>query len=653
MHSDPLAYRPWRWLALIVPLLPLLLGCGGCFAPPSTPAGANGDDETAATAPFKFADLVEPFTPPSLEELESQVTWIDRPVKNSLEMLRAKLAAEVPLATVPEALALRNDSEEANAKILSALGRLPQDDTEVNFGAAINRHTYGDVNTVNPLLMSSTTEFDVNSLIGFGLFSFDWNFENFAAAESVVSWQSSEDRLYDKVVMRKDLTWSDGAPITAHDIVFSFQTILTRAVPVPAMRSGTDKLKWVEAYDDHTVVFFHKESLVVNDSNINFSVIPKHVYEKHLEEDPTLARHPHHVALENKPVVGGVYEITSRTRGQEIILTARESYYMHEGKQVRDRPHFQTVRFRIRPNESVALLALKAGDIDEMQLSPQLWETQTNNDDFYQANTKVRGVEWLEFHFLWNEKEPFFRDKRVRQAMSYAMDYDELLQRLRYGLDEPCNGVFHPTAKWYPSKELPFYQQDLAKAEQLLEEAGWVDSDGDGIRDKVVDGRKVKFEFTMLTVNKPDRVDICTLMKESLDQIQVRCNVRPLDFPVVIDNMQKRTFQAAFGGWGTGTDPYTLENIFGTGKERNYTGYSNQKVDELFQEGLREFDEQKRIAIYQQIHEILYEDQPYTWLFYQTSFYGFNKSLRGYNWSPRGPYHYGPGFSALWKPAAP
>jgi peptide/nickel transport system substrate-binding protein len=120
----------------------------------------------------------------------------------------------------------------------------------------------------------------------------------------------------------------------------------------------------------------------------------------------------------------------------------------------------------------------------------------------------------------------------------------------------------------------------------------------------------------------------------------------------VIDRMQKKQFEASFGGWGTGTDPYTLENIFGTGKERNYASYSNPEVDKLFQDGLSEFDEQKRIAIYQKIHEILYEDQPYTWLFYQTSFYGFNKSLRGYRWSPRGPYHYGPGFSSMWKPAA-
>jgi peptide/nickel transport system substrate-binding protein len=115
--------------------------------------------------------------------------------------------------------------------------------------------------------------------------------------------------------------------------------------------------------------------------------------------------------------------------------------------------------------------------------------------------------------------------------------------------------------------------------------------------------------------------------------------------------MKNKKFQAAFGGWGTGADPYTLENIFKTGEERNYGSYSNPEADRLFEQGMRELDPEKRIAIYQRLSTLLYEDQPYTWLFHQNAFYGFNKSLRGYNFSPRGPYTFGPGFSAIWKPA--
>ncbi|HEX5105909.1 MAG TPA: ABC transporter substrate-binding protein, partial [Pirellulaceae bacterium] len=462
-------------------------------------------------------------------------------------------------------------------------------------------------------------------------------------------WQASTDGMYDKVIMRDDLTWSDGKPITAHDIAYSFQVILTRAVPIPAVRQGTSQLKWVEAYDDQTVVFFHKEPLATNTMNINFPIIPKHVYEESLPSDPTMTRNPKHVELEDRPVVGGAYEIKSRSRGTDIVLERRESYYMHDGKQVRDKPYFKTVRFRIQTDPSTAILALKAGDIDEMEITPEQFKTQTNDDEFYKLNTKVYATEWTSFHFLWNCKSPLFADKRVRTAMSYAFDHEELLSTLLFGMCEPCTGNFHPDSKWAPENPPQPYEQDLDKAEELLDEAGWTDSNGDGIRDKTINGKRVDFRFSVITSNRPDRIAICQLLERSLDQIGIECNVSAMEFPVVIEKLQKHDFQAAFGGWGSGTDPDTSENIWATGQNRNYGEYNNPEIDELFVQGRKELDPAKRPEIYRQIHQKLWEDQPYTWLYYRNAFYGFNKSVRGYYFSPRGPYNFGPGFSSIYK----
>ena len=640
-----------------------LFGCG-CTSevkPPVSSAGTptehgpsdpqNGEVSKPAGEKAKFAlgDLIEPFTPPTLEELNGKVEWVEMPVLDSMELLREKQKGETPLVSVKEALELRNTDRETNKKILSGLGRLPADDKAADWEAEINRHSAGDVNSTFPLFISSTVEFDIQSLIGGGLFGFDWTFRNFAGKDAVVSWHSSKDGLYDKVVMRKDLTWSDGKPFTAHDVVYSYQVIMTKAVPIKAVRQGTDQLKWVEAYDDYTVVFFHKESLVTNVSNASYPIIPKHVYEQVLPSDPTLKSRPD---LEDKPIVSGAYTIKSRSRGQDFVLERRDSYYLHEGKQVRDKPYFKTVRFRIRPDDSAALLALKAGDIDEMILSPELWQNQTNNDDFYQRNTKVYDTEWTSFHFLWNLKDPRFQDPQVRLALALAFDHDELLNKLLFGLCEPCTGNFHPTSRWAPVPSPKPVKQDLDKAEELLDAAGWVDSNNDGIRDKVIGGKRIDFEFTVLCNNVPLRVDICNLLKESLSQIGIVCNVKSLEFASVIQKLQEKEFQAAFGGWGSGTDPDTSENIFGSGQERNYGSYSNAEVDRLFLEGKREFDKEKRIKIYQKIAELMWQDQPYCWLFYRNAFYGFNKDVRGYMFSPRGPYHYGPGFSSIFKPAA-
>src|SRR5690606_24618302 len=119
-----------------------------------------------------------------------------------------------------------NNSPESNDKIISALGRPPASDSDVGWDRELTRAIPSDIKSSNPLMQSSTSEFEVVGLTSFGLFSFDWDFTPFAAESYVRSWQSSKDRMYDKVVMRDDLVWSDGEPITAHDIAFSFRTIM-------------------------------------------------------------------------------------------------------------------------------------------------------------------------------------------------------------------------------------------------------------------------------------------------------------------------------------------------------------------------------------------------------------------------------------------
>jgi peptide/nickel transport system substrate-binding protein len=235
--------------------------------------------------------------------------------------------------------------------------------------------------------------------------------------------------------------------------------------------------------------------------------------------------------------------------------------------------------------------------------------------------------------------------------MGYAFNHDEMLSKLCYGLYQPGNGIFHPGSWMAPKKPLPYYHQDLTKAEELLDEAGWIDHDGDGIRDKEIDGKSVPFEFSILCTGVQLRIDICTLLKENLDQIGIICNVRPMEFTVLQEKTMKHEFQAAFGGWGAGSDPATSENIWKTGEPRNFGGYSNAEVDRLYEAGKREFDRKKRAEIYAKIDELIYADQPCTWLFWQSSFYGFNNELRGYKFSPRGPFHYSPGFFSLWKAA--
>lgn len=638
-----------------------LLLAFGCPNPPGDDSdGGDTPDSGSTTADTEASEpsepLLEPFDPPPLEELEASVEWEEGLVLDPFEHYREYWEQVPELATVDVALGLKNESAEDNEKILNALGRPPASDGDVDWDAGINKHSFLDIKSSNPLLISSVTEGEIADLTGVALLTFDQGFTAFGNSEVIESWQTSSDRMYDKIVMRGDLVWSDGEPITAHDVAFSFQAIMNPDVPAVAVRSGTDKLRWVHAYDDQTVVFFHKEALASNIWNILFPIIPRHKYEESIVEDPSLGTSQYHLDLEQNPVAGGPYRMVKHERNQEIVLERREDWYMHDGQQVRHKPYLREIRYRIITEPNTALLALKNGDIDELELRAEQWVTQSDDDEFYSRNTKAHGTEWSFAYIGWNLKTPYFEDRRVRQAMAYALDHREMIETVCFNLYEPGQGIYHPTSWMFPKDGPEPYQQDLDKAEDLLDEAGWTDSDFDGIRDKVIDGQKTDFEFTVLLPSGSDTGQrILELLKFNLEQIGVICNIRPTEFTVLQENARTHKFQALTAGWGTGTDPSTSENLWTTRaietNGRNYSSYSNPEVDELFEAGQKEFDRDRRAEIYGRIHNILWRDQPYMWLYYRSAFYGFNKGLRGYMFSPRGPYGYSPGVQALWKPA--
>lgn len=626
---------------------------------PSVAGAAAGED-----IEWHVGNEIEQFDPPSREDLE-KVEWVKRPLLPSDAPLRqAKQDAPPPELTAAEALKLRNNSTEDNEKILTALSQLaPPDGEGVDYDARVVRHVTGDLGSTNPLFASTVTEAEYADMTSISPLAFDQNLDYFAPAETLVSWESSADGTMDRVVFRDDITWSDGKPFTAHDVAFTFQVVMTDhpELVIPAIKHEVERLKAVIAYDDHTVVYFHKEPNAIAYKNIQFPILPKHIYEKTFPRDPSMRQSDDHTRLEVQPVSCGPYILTSRKKNQEFVLKRREGYYMHEGRQVRPKPHFDEVRVKIIEDGNTALLALREGDIHIMELRAEQWGSQTDDQRFYKHNTKVYGTEWVEFHIMWNMTTPYFEDQRVRWAMTYAVDYEELLHVVFRGLYEQSVGNYHPTAWMFPEDGPEPIEQDIERAKALLDEAGWIDSDGDGFRDKeveiVVNGKKVRrripFEFQLMTYTTESGIQTATLIKENLDRLGIVCHVKPTEFAAMVDATLKKKFDACMGGWGAGTDPAMNENIFGTGATRNYVSFSNPEVDELFKQGRNEFDREKRAEIYGRIHQLLWDAQPYTWLFYRSGFYGFNKRLRGYNFSPRGPLSYSPGFSAIYATDPP
>jgi len=651
------------------------------------PLTLNAEEKSAEkTAEYVDADglktLIEPFQAPTMEQLNKDKKWIAKPVVDAMERYQKMVAELPPPPPLAEVRQLRNTDAKTNEEIIRGFLRVPDDKLRANYDATINRHMRADVKSTNPLMMQTAQEFDLVSLIGVALFSFDWTLDPFADAAFVKTWESSDDGLCERVVLRDDLTWSDGQPFTAHDIVYSFRIIMCPEVPIPAVRSGTDEIRWIEAYDDQTLVIFHKQALATNIWNCNFPLVAKHIYEKTWPKDITLVKSQAHIDMEQNPVVAGAYEIERRVPRQELVLKRRVGYYEHKGKQVRSKPYFAQVRFKIIEDPSTAMLALKNGDIEEIEMNVSQWNSQAADDNFYERNTKARSVEWTYFYFGWNNAREPFTDRRVREAMAYAYPHKVLLDGLNRKLTQPAMGLFHPDSPMFPKTPLVQYKQDLRKAAALLREAGWIDSDGDSILDKEIteidkagNARKYrkKFDFVMLCATDPLRIATCNLMKNSLEKLGILCTVRPMEFAALVKLETDKEFDAFFGGWGSGADPDTSENIWTTKAikdGRNYISYSNKYVDGLYEFGKfdprskadrqRIWDKFKlgevgiavdatRHEVYAKIHELIYKDQPTTFLYYRSAYFGFSKELLGYHFSPRGPYHYSPGFSSIWK----
>ena len=629
------------------------------------PEGSTFDDDLLADPlrglelPDVPSDLVDRDTfeaPATLDELKAGFEWEDGRIADGVAVIEETARTEPPIP-MDEAIGLENDSAKANAKLLKAFGQYPQDESEVDYDARFVMHFSADAKTTNPILISSKYDQDLLGLTGIGLIGTDYQMQPYAPKDVVAEWKQSKDRLVDLFVLRDDLTWSDhpvygsDVPVTAYDVEFSFDTIMDEEIPVYAVRSGTDELVDVVAYDDRTVAIFHESSKATNINNAGFPILPKHVYAKTIPDDKSLVNSEAHIDLEEKPVVAGPYEIIQRSTGQRTVLARREAFYMHDGEQVRAKPHFAEVQCEIISDLNTALLAMKNGKLDYLELTPQQWDSQTSGDDFYNNCTKLSGEGWAYSCAMFNTTSPIFKDRNVRRAISYAFDHAEFLDTVTYGLYRPGQGPFHPDSWYAPDPKPQALEQDFDIAEELLDESGWLDTDGDGIRDK--DGKKMSITVLYGTGSQTSEA-VAKLLAVSLDQVGIEVNPKSTEFTTMQDRARKAEFDMMVMGWGTGSDPDSAKNLWTTRaietEGRNFARFRNEAVDTLFVRGIYEFDREKRGRLYGRISELLWHEQPYIFLGYRPELVSLSNTMRGVQFSPRGMIGYGGGFEGLWKP---
>jgi len=525
----------------------------------------------------------------------------------------------------------------------------PKDQTQIATDETLYLQLDGSPNTLNPIFLSSQYEMIVSSIFFTGPFTIDKEMKWKINEELVESFEESEDHKEFIVKLKPGFTWQDGRPFTAHDIVYSWQEILDPCVPCLTSKPGTDKVTECVALNDYTVKYVQDEPLATRLWNIGFSIIPKHIFEKDKKNHPDLKTGQYYNQQNRHPVGSGPYKIVEWKEHDKIVAERWEGY---KGK----KPYFKRIVFRIIPDNNVALLSFEKQGVDVVeQLSPQQFAFETNSGSFSKVGVKVLGTEWSFGYIGWNMdgSNPFFADKRVRYAMTHALNIPLILDKVYCNLATQAQGIYHPDSWMYnPKVKEILMDYDLEKSRAYLDEAGWKVDPQDGWRYKQIQGKKVKFEFTLLmSQGSPIAPQMAAIFQEDLKKVGVSMKTRQVEWSSFVQTVRKHEFQAETAGWGTGADPDMGWNLWRTEEYktgRNYGGYSNPKVDELFELGRKEFDFEKRRKIYQQIHLLIYEDQPYIWIYNRPIKAAFNKRIRGVQTGPRGIYLFDPSFEAWW-----
>jgi peptide/nickel transport system substrate-binding protein len=466
------------------------------------------------------------------------------------------------------------------------------------YGDSLIEGTIGEPSILIPMLAGDSASHSVAGLIFNGLVKYDTDLS--LIGDLAESWDISPDGLVITFHLRKGVKWADGVEFTANDVMFGYKTIIDEKTPT-AYSEDFRQVKNAEAPDRYTfrVTYGKPFAPALSSWASNAVILPAHLLQGRDITKSDFGRNP--VGL-------GPYRLNTWISGQEVVLDSYKDYF--EG-----RPYIDRYIYRIIPDPATLFLELQTGGVDMMGLTPIQYKKQTETEFFRTNFWKFRYPTFAYTYLGFNLKHPFFQDKSVRQAISYAIDKSEIVDVVLFGLGSPSTGPYVPNT-WPYNPDVKKYPYDPKRALQLLNEAGWKDSDGDGILDR--DGKP--FAFTILTnMGNTLRMNTATIIQWRLAKIGIKVEIRALEWSTFINEfIDKRRFQAVILGWSIGLDPdqYDIWHSSKTKeKEFNFVSYRNPEVDALLETGRRTFDREERKKAYFRIQEILADELPYIFLY--------------------------------------
>lgn len=465
-----------------------------------------------------------------------------------------------------------------------------------DYGDAIVVGSIGEPRTLVPILASDSASGAICGLVFNGLVKYDKDLR--LTGDLAERWEVSEDGLEIIFYLRKEVRWHDGAPFTSKDVEFTYRSLIDPNVRTP-YSGDFEMVEKLEAIDDHTLKVLYKEPFSPGLSSWGMNIMPRHILGGEDLNNTKFAR---------SPIGTGPYKFKVWKTGEKVELISNHDYF--EG-----RPCIDRYIYRIIPDQATLFLELRAEGVDYTSLTPMQFKRQTESRFFKESFQKFNFPSFGYTYLGYNLDDPRFRDLRVRQAINYAIDKDEIIRGVLLGLGSVATGPFIPES-WAYNKHVGAFEYNPKKASMLLKEAGWQDADGDGILEK--DGKK--FTFTIITnQGNEQRRMTAEILQRRLKEVGIEVKIKIIEWSAFVSEfIDKRRFDAVLLGWSLSLDP-DMYDIWHSSKTKegqfNFVGYSNQEVDRLLIEGRRTFDQKKRAEIYHKIHKILYEEQPYLFLY--------------------------------------
>ena len=497
----------------------------------------------------------------------------------------------------------------------------------------------GDADNLNPIVANSSMASDIGGSIHPMMFdiSFDLREGKLVFEPGLVnSWEFLNSGRDVVLHLRPNVKWEDGMPITTADVKFSYDLYGDPDVASPRRHyvesmiftnNEFDVNKSIEIIDDTTMVFHFTKTYPLQLFHLNLSPVPKHVYEN--ADRKTLRTNP----ANSRPIGAGPMKLDEWVRQQQATLVRNPTCTLPYPAKL-DR-----VVFRVITEPTTRLTELKKGTVDMMwPVYPEdVQDIQKNNAGIKLVTLPPRVhdyIGWMnididEYHNTKTIKpHPLFGDRRVRQALTYAIDRRSIIREKLQAYGEPALTDFSPIFRWATNRGLVPYPYEPDKARQLLRSVGWTDSNGDGILDR--NGKN--FEFTLYyNVGNKRREYVATVVQENLKRIGVKANIQAVENTVLFQNIDQKRYDAFVGGFSVGLAIDPSDRWGEVTNSFNTVGFHNTRVTELLKLGLHVANEKEAGPFWMEIQSILHQEQPVTFLYWIKDIVGVNRRLKGTN----------------------